>query len=125
MAKSIISLYYQRDREIQAWGKRSHGRLKTQIKSAGIKKYTGSLSRYMRDRYFRRAGILNAVGFKMPRHGVFVEKGVGRGYPAGHSKLGRKPKPWFNPVMEMEVPRLANIAAKHGVDIAAKRIFIN
>jgi hypothetical protein len=78
----------------------------------------------MRDRYWERGGKIYALGYKMPRHGVFVEKGVGRGHPIGNNGLKRKPKPWFNPVIEREVVTLGNIAAKHGADIAANRIFI-
>ena len=126
MAANTLQLYRQRNEEIKAWGRRNRSLLKSSQKSAGINKYTGALGRYVQDKYRSRFNKIDMVGFRMPRHGVFVEKGVGRGHPISSvgAKLGRKAKPWFNPVLDAQVPKLANIAAKHGADIIAKTIFI-
>jgi hypothetical protein len=44
---------------------------------------------------------------------IYVHKGVGRGTPI--EKVGqttRKPKPWFNPVVEKRIDELADIVAE-------------
>lgn len=82
-------------------------------------------------------GMAEGIGFKIQRHGVFVEKGVGSGYimsggmvMRGYKKAEtaakvakrknnkkqsffgtrtlstRKPRPWFNPVVEGAFPEL-------------------
>jgi hypothetical protein len=57
------------------------------------------------------------VSFRFERHGIFVHKGVGRGYsssknmvtktsknPAGH----REKVEWFNPILDHHLPELAD-----------------
>jgi len=56
-------------------------------------------------------GAIDGVGFLFERHGVFVHKGVGRGYradgtisvkhPSGNPRV---PREWFNPIMQQKVP---------------------
>lgn len=51
-------------------------------------------------------GCIRSVGVKIDKHGVFFEKGVGRGRGIGSGK--ETPNPWFNPVMEKMAPKLAD-----------------
>lgn len=80
-------------------------------------------------------GMANRVTYKMPRYMVFVHKGVGRGWPASRvanrsamwsaaSGQGRVPKPWFNPIIEKNLQKLADIAARSNAEVAAKRLMI-
>ncbi|MDL5050668.1 hypothetical protein QQ054_32210 [Oscillatoria amoena NRMC-F 0135] len=56
--------------------------MKNEAKALGIRTYTGAFYRYLGTRFFKnRNGVIGAIGFKMPRHAVFIHKGVGRGYP--------------------------------------------
>lgn len=69
-----------------------------------------------------KEGAIYKVGFGLLRHGIFVEKGVGRGWPisrAGSGAGGRVPKPWFNPVVEPAVQELADELAKTQADVQA------
>jgi hypothetical protein len=78
----------------------------------------------------RDAGAVELVSFNFERHGVFIHKGVGRGYVmAGNfvirtSKSGsnktRTPKQWFNPVLEAHLPELANRLAEINTNAALK-----
>lgn len=64
-------------------------------------------------------GMVSKVSFKFPRHMVFVHKGVGKGVPisiAGSSATARKPKPWFNEVIDPAVDELADIVAQETAD---------
>lgn len=62
----------------------------------------------------KNAGVTNRISFKIPRHMVFVHKGVGRGTRI--SQVGttkRKPKPFLNPVIEKNIGKLAEVVADH------------
>lgn len=97
-------------------------------------------------------GVISSVSIKFERHGVFVHKGVGRGYemkggvvirtaksdPPGtgnhsmpHGKhdrmVERHPYEWFNPVIIETLPELANKLAEINAEAAinATRMTIN
>ncbi len=71
-------------------------------------------------------GEINTISYSFERHGVFVHKGVGRGYEAqngfvvrtakGPKTADRKPAEWFNPVLDAYIPELANEIAKVNAD---------
>ncbi|MCX6231156.1 MAG: hypothetical protein NTZ33_06390 [Bacteroidetes bacterium] len=71
--------------------------------------------------------LADGVSFKFERHGIFIHKGVGKGYkstngmvikysknPSGH----RNAAEWFNPIMEHTVPELADKLAVVNADAA-------
>ena len=64
-------------------------------------------------------GLASRVGFKFPRHMVFVHKGVGRGGTGN-----RKKKEWFNPVMDEQVEKLADELAEQHAELAVNAINI-
>lgn len=74
-------------------------------------------------RTHKEFGAIDGVGFLFERHGVFVHKGVGRGYkadgtvsvkhPSGNPRV---PVEWFNPVVNKYVPELANRMAQISAD---------
>ena len=70
-------------------------------------------------------GEIDTITFSFERHGVFVHKGVGRGYPIGGSGViknssgrGRVPVEWFNPILDQHMPELANRIAEINADAA-------
>jgi hypothetical protein len=109
---------------LTAWGRSVAGKLKRKQPTIarGVK--------------FRRNGDeIYAIGFGLRRHGVFVEKGVGRGYEYNGGNVRRKdggpvkrrPSPWFNPIMEAEIPRLTDIVKRYTGDaiiMNTKRMYI-
>jgi hypothetical protein len=109
---------------LEKWGRSVAGKLKR--KQPSIAKSV---------RFKRDGGEIYAIGFGLLRHGVFLEKGVGRGYAYNGgsvvNKSGgavkRKPKPWFNPTLDDEIPRLTEIVTRHtgdAININTKRMFI-
>ncbi len=118
----------------------------------GLKKYSARTEFKLKDKISYRAhqdyGQIDGVGFQFQRHGVFVHKGVGRGYvmSGGSVVLGRKPgnavtayakaknraagktvlsgpvrrRPveWFNPILDSNVPELADKVAQMNADAA-------
>jgi hypothetical protein len=101
---------------------------------AGIGK-TGKLASKFKSKVGYQFDIASKIAYKFERYGVFVEKGVGRGYPiesvkgnaaaiASASGKGRIAKPWFNPTIEKEAARLADLLQQDVADIAVKNLFI-
>lgn len=71
-------------------------------------------------------GLVRRIGFKFPKHMVFVHKGVGKGVKAADvgSKGTRRPKEWFNPVIEQAMEDLGDIVADHCGDMVVKNLSI-
>jgi hypothetical protein len=84
-------------------------------------------------------GSIYRIAFKFPRHGIFIMKGVGRGYVMEDGRviravrknnavytidgsIERHPKDWFNPVIEKRLPLLAEKIANHYADRAVDQI---
>ena len=68
-------------------------------------------------------GELDTITFSFERHGVFVHKGVGRGYPIKGRGFIKNPSgktrvavEWFNPVLDQTMPELANRIAEINAD---------
>lgn len=55
---------------------------------------------------------IDGVSITYTRHGVFVAKGAGPGT--------RQPKDWINPVLDKEVPQLADKIGELGADLILK-----
>ena len=83
------------------------------------------------DSKFRKDfNVINNISFQFERHGVFVHKGVGRGYQSnGNGFVTRTAKyparirervavEWFNPVLDKNVPALADQIAEINTEAA-------
>lgn len=113
----------------------------TKGKSGTVKRKGGrdeeKLTRSLRHRILNKQGITEGTSFRFERHGVFVHKGVGKGYKMvngmvfryakGQPNPARQPVDWFNAVMDQHVPELANKIAVINADasINALRLRIN
>lgn len=95
------------------------------------------LSSNFKSRAKKDFGEINMVGFQFPRHGVFVHKGVGRGWKmqggkvvrvaTGEFRGEREPKDWLNSEIEKRLPKLADdvVELKADAVVNATRIKIN
>jgi len=70
-------------------------------------------------------GEIDTITYSFERHGVFVHKGVGRGYPIKGSGTIKNPGgrtrvavEWFNPILDQHMPELANRIADINADAA-------
>jgi len=81
------------------------------------------------------SGIISNVSYSFSLHGVYVQKGVGRGYAMEHGmvirtaagkSMNRRPNEWFNPVIEETLPALADKLAEINADafLSLTRILI-
>ena len=118
------------NRDIRGWGNDTTKDLKKEFARLNIEHVARSPSpRPSRDvlanQFQQRGGMINKVGFKFPRHMVFVHKGLGKGVGKNFSGITtRRPKEWFNPVMEKDVNKLADIVANAAGDIVVKNVKI-
>jgi hypothetical protein len=85
----------------------------------------GKLADSITSRTGKHLETIERISFNFERHGVFVHKGVGRGYPSsGKQKIDnpsgktRKPIEWFNPVIDKYIPELADKIAEINADAA-------
>ncbi|HPT21943.1 MAG TPA: hypothetical protein PLR88_08370 [Bacteroidales bacterium] len=88
------------------------------------KKLAASLSYKVRSLY----GVPQSVSFIFSRHGVFVQKGVGRGYKMsggmvirtakGEGGKTREPNDWFNSTIDRNLPNLERNIAERLADAA-------
>jgi hypothetical protein len=73
----------------------------------------------------KKYGIVNRIGFRIPRHMVFVHKGVGRGTKISQAgSTNRKVKPFLNPVIDRNLDQLATIVADHGGTLIVNALMI-
>ena len=119
--------------KVKAWSAKVKSDLVPSIRAndiSGIK-----LSRSIRNTFQTEYGEISRLGFSFARHGIFVHKGVGRGYQARNGMVvktsktpgfNRQPKPWFNPVVESHLDELGQIIHDHNEKaiINSTRIFI-
>lgn len=114
---------------VRASGKSIKEKLKASLSDLGIGQ-TGELFKTINTTYKKNHGEIYAVGISITRAGVFVEKGVGRGVPIDSAKsnsniIGRVKKPWFNPVIEKELPKLADFVVRENANAIIDTIKIN
>jgi len=116
--------------EASNWARESRVEMQTQLRHLSPKA-TGRLVKSIQYKVGKTFGVANRISFNFLRHGVFVEKGVGRGYPITRVKevgnllkSGRKPKPWFNTTMDKKLPDLAENLQMTITDAAAAAIKI-
>lgn len=79
-------------------------------------------------------GLASKISYTFLRYGVFVDKGVGKGYPIetvrGNAAIakgggkGRTPKMWYSLALEKQAQELADILQQDLADIAVNSIRI-
>lgn len=92
-------------------------------KKSGNRRNEYKLAASIRSKTREQFGEIDTITFNFERHGVFVHKGVGRGYPIkgrgnikNPSGKTRNAVEWFNPVLDQTMPELANRIAEINAD---------
>lgn len=112
---------------IRSWTSTTQGQLKANIRALS-NKGKGELLR-LTHQYFREYGEINRISFRFPKHGVFFQKGVGRGYksqngvvhkvtPSRTQGMNRQPKDWFNATLDQRIPMLAEMLGESWANAA-------
>lgn len=103
--------------KIKLWGDQTLGKLKAEFGNLKIehRSYSPSPKAAVNSivvRTPKSGGIISRVSYIFPRHMIYVHKGVGRGTKISEvGNTNRKPKPWFNPVVDANIDELADIVA--------------
>lgn len=104
--------------QIAAWGKSRVPELQQEMDRLGIRHSANSSSakaarNSLRNTNRKNRGLINRISFSIPRHMVYVAKGVGRGTTASQvGTTNRRAKNWFNPVIDRNIDKLADIVAE-------------
>lgn len=134
------------NRRIGQWVGQTSSRLKQSIASLSSKG-KGELVRSLFGKTKKDFGEIESIVYSFNRYGVFFHKGVGRGYTMSGGRVvrgyrpdskilrnrrdesktvilgkpaNREPKEWFNPVLDREIPRLANLIGEAKAVLAAQ-----
>lgn len=119
--------------KLKAWGAKVKAALPPSVRSHGI---GGSkLGASIRNNYYYEFGEIYRLGFSFRREGIFIHKGVGRGYVMKSDVVvktsrtpgfNRQPKPWFNPVIQSFIPELEQIVKEYAESaiLNSTRIYI-
>ena len=129
------------NRKVRAWGAAVNAALKSSIGQMIAEDKTLSASLRQNYRHWGKAPKagqeITSIGFAFEEAGLYVHLGVGRGYnreggtvvaTKKHNRdMLRKPKPWFDPVIEQHIPALEKIVADYCGDlfINTTRLLIN
>lgn len=107
LAVGALTLKDRRALQKSAWLKANDKEYKPLAKSIGfaLKEDFGQVSR---------------VNFRLVRHGIFFERGVGRGRKASGGKT--TPHPFIKPVLDPAIDQLADIIASEYADSAVGEI---
>jgi hypothetical protein len=123
---SIMSIDYNAfNAELRAWGKSTASKVK--VSAGRFGGGDGSLRKSIRAKFGRSGVEINRIGFNLARHGVFLQKGVGRGYQfqnggvhrIAKSEMPHKPRfpvNWFNGAVDSELNQLQQIVTHHAGD---------
>lgn len=95
------------------------------VQASSLSRSPIPLRRALRAAVFLKSGVTNKISFKIPRHAVFLHKGVGRGTTI--SQVGstkRRAKAFLNPPIEKNIDKLSTIVADHHGTMIVNAIII-
>ncbi|MEL6971567.1 MAG: hypothetical protein AAFO02_15485 [Bacteroidota bacterium] len=107
--------------EAKLWGKITANDLRFRVASLTLSE-RAELEGSIRSRVKARDVDLEAIAFSFPRHGIFLEHGVGRGRPVGSALARRYAKKWLAPTLDVGLEELADILEKEYADVVADEL---
>jgi len=72
----------------------------------------------------KKEGDIVSVSVSFARHGIFVERGVGKNRPVGSAAANRTKQEWLYPILSKRIDVLADMLAKEYADIAIEELRI-
>ncbi|MNS40544.1 hypothetical protein D3C72_728640 [compost metagenome] len=101
--------------QVKQWTKETYlkAKARTALLRIGV---TGHADDMFRTSVRQRYGEIDSISFKMVRYMVFVHKGVGKGNKISDPGRKKKPKEWFNPIIDERLPQLADMVAAEKAD---------
>ena len=116
------------NKDISEWTKETHADALEELDKLGVvhspkSKSPVPLRQAFKTSIRKNAGVANRISFKVPRHAIFLHKGVGRGAKAGQTS-NRKAKPFLNPPIEKNLGKLADTVADHQGNMIVNALMI-
>jgi hypothetical protein len=101
--------------EVKDWTKESEDKLKQELDNLNVQRYPYSrdpipLKQAIRGRVLDKNGLPSIIGYKMPKTGVWVQKGVSRGHPISNPRTA---KDWFNKTIDNNIDKLGDIVMEN------------
>lgn len=81
IAYERIKMGKERNAAITKWFNKNEPQLIREARALGIKIFSGQFYSMLHTRVYRKNSKITGGGYVMPRHAIYVHKGVGRGYP--------------------------------------------
>lgn len=125
------------NKDVSKWTQETKRKYKLKIAQMTAK-YSGKGYSEQKAETRKYAGEASRITFSFPYYMVFVHKGAGRGYggsitkkftrkdgskrdtnPLSLGRMGtgrRRPKPWFNPILDARFPILADLVSNYKGD---------
>lgn len=133
--KMLLQTY---NRELRSWGNTNKGNLESSISSnmTNAPKLINSLRANFYTEKVIEGNQIYRLGFSFRREGVFVHYGVGKGYERkggqtvrtakSQTTKERRPKNWFNSVIQENINNLNSIVSNYHEDliINSSKVFI-
>ncbi len=120
----------------QGWSETTKLHFLERLRSQGAFK-SGKLARSLINRLKLDSGVVSKITFNFLRYGVFVDKGVGKGWPIervgdviaalniGGGGNSREAKPWINVTLSRDIVELADRIAASAADMSVKAYGLN
>lgn len=129
MAERLADRLDRLDKEVRQWGQLTRKKLRERLITLDLEERTRlvgekQLVRNLRSIVRKKQGDLESVAFSFPRHGIFLEHGVGKHRPIGSAAAARAAKPWLKPVLGEATEELADLLEETYADLVAAELRI-
>lgn len=115
------------ENKLRDFGKITRQELLFKLAAFGLKdraEISESLYSSVRNLLRKRNGDIEGVGWSFARHGIFFERGVGKGRPVGSAAAAKAANPWLYPTLDSSINKLADLLAEEYADIVAAELVI-
>jgi len=118
------------EEEVRKWGRLTRQKLVERILSLNMHERAAvtmdkPLAKSVRSIFRKQSGDIEGVSFRFPRHGIFLERGVGKHRPVNSAAANKAAKPWISTTLPSATEQLADILAKEYADLVAEDVQIN
>ena len=101
--------------EVVQWTKDSQNAIKERLDNLNVQRYPYSrdpvpLKDAVRGKVIDKNGLPSIIGYKIPKTGIWVSKGVSRGHPISNPRTA---KDWFNSTIDENIDKLGDIVMEN------------
>lgn len=119
----------QLEKEARAWAQATQKSLAMRLLSLNLheriaiaKSSHEKLQPSLRNTIRKNQGELDAISFSFARHGIFLERGVGKHRRVGTPAASQAAKPWLAPTFPQAIEELATILSERYADVIAAEL---